>query len=501
MPFVSADLDLAHYLAETFHDPLEFVLRAFPWGEATWKGQPGPLRDHEGPDAWQRESLAWIGEQCRRNDFDGVTPVPPIRETVSSGHGIGKTVRFAMLLAWIMSTRPNCKGTITANTSTQLQTKTWATIRHWMSMCLTSHWFTINAERIYHKDFPASWFAALQSSKKENSEAFAGQHAADSTSFYMFDEASGIDDLIFEVAEGGLTDGEPMIFLQGNPTRSTGKFYRTTFGTERSRWHQTIVDSRGSKFTNKPQIAEWITDYGEDSDFVRVRVRGLPPRASDAQFIDQQRVLDAQQRGKHQSVVVLGDEPLVAGADLAWGGADDNVVRFRCGHDAYSIPPIRIKGEFTRDPSVLTTRLAEVLTNTYGGRRVSMLFLDSAGIAGPIGNRLRQMGHRNVQDVNFGSDSPDPQCRFMRDFMWQKMKEWLIAGAIDSHPELETDLTAPGILPDSRQRVWLEGKKSMKARGIDSPDDADALALTFASTVGAQIETPLVTYRPRSTWS
>ena len=112
-----------------------------------------------------------------------------------------------------------------------------------------------------------------------------------------------------------------------------------------------------------------------------------------------------------------------------------------------------------------------------------MLFLDSAGIAGPIASRLRQLGHKNVQEVNFGSDSPDPKCRFMRDFMWQKMKEWLLSGAIDKHHELEADLTGPGIRPDNRQRVWLESKETMKKRGVDSPDDGDALALTFAAEV------------------
>jgi len=96
----------------------------------------------------------------------------------------------------------------------------------------------------------------------------------------------------------------------------------------------------------------------EDSDFFRVRVLGIHPNASDAQFIDQDRVRSAQRR----EVWLLGDEPLVAGADLAWGGSDDNVIRFRRGLDGRSIPPIRIKGEFTRDPSVLTNRLADVLT-------------------------------------------------------------------------------------------------------------------------------------------
>ncbi len=472
----ASDKALAEWACECAEDPLRFVLEGFPWGE------PGALEHHSGPDDWQRESLIAIGEQVKANGFDGTKAVQPIRESISSGHGTGKTARIAWIVNWLMSTRPHCKGTITANTFTQLETKTWAEIQRWTKLCLTAHWFTVTTQRMYHTNYRESWFCAPQSCREENSEAFAGQHAADSTSFYIFDEASAISDRIFDVAEGGLTDGEPMIFLQGNCTRSTGKFYRVTFGAERTRWTHRVIDSRASRFTNKQQLAEWVQDYGEDSDFVRVRVRGLPPRASDAQFIDQERVLDAQKR----LPVVLGDEPLLAGADLAWGGGDDNVIRFRRGADSRSIPPIRIKGEFTRDPAVLTNRLADVLSKDYDGRKVHTLFLDSAGIAGPIGQRLRSMGFRNVIDVNFGAQSPDPQCRFMRDYMWQQMKAWLITGAIDSSPDLEADLTGPGLRPDAQQRVWLESKEDMKKRGLDSPDDADALALTWAMPVRAQ---------------
>lgn len=480
---LTPDEALADYVSEFYDDPFGFVMGCFPWGE------DGQLKDHEGPDVWQESFLRSIGEEVRRNRFNGKDAVSPIRRAVSSGHGIGKSVAVAWLVLWIMSTRRNSQGTITANTFTQLETKTWAAIQRWHKLCLTAPWFTVTSRRMYQNEHRDSWFCAPQSSQEENSEAFAGQHAADSTSFYIFDEASAISDKIQEVSEGGLTDGEPMVFIFGNPTRNSGFFYDAAFGRMRSRWNPTIVDSRQSRFTNKDQIKEWAEDYGEDSDFFRVRVLGLPPSASDAQFIDQRRVLDAQRR----QVVVLPDEPLVAGADLAWGGGDDNVIRFRRGLDARSIAPIRIKGEFTRDPSVLTNRLADVLSKDYNGKTVDMLFLDSAGIAGPIASRLRLLGHKNVQEVNFGSDSPDPKCRFMRDFMWQRMKEWLLAGAIDKHPELEADLTGPGIRPDNRQRVWLESKETMKKRGVDSPDDGDALALTFAAIVKPEKK---VAYRP-----
>lgn len=477
MPSPAVESQLAEFVSQFYADPLGFVQAAYMWNEPD--GLPPNLQR---PEDWQVEFLTELGRQVRQNAFDGVKTCPPIRMAVSSGHGVGKSTLVAWLVEWLMATRPNCKGTITANTFSQLETKTWATIRFWHGQSLTQHWFKDTTNRMYRVSSPNSWFCSPQSCKEENSEAFAGQHAADSTSFYIFDEASAISDKIFEVAEGGLVKGEPMIFLFGNPTRSTGKFHNSVFGKGRDRWKSFIIDSRKCSTVDAATRLihqEWVQDYGEDSDFVRVRVRGLPPRASDAQFIDQERVLLAQKR----TVAVLPDEPLVCGADLAWGGSDDNVVRFRRGHDGRSIPAVRIKGEFTRDPSVLTNRLADILGRDYNGQKVHTLFLDSAGIAGPIGTRLRQMGFTNVVDVNFGAQSPDPQCRFMRDHMWQQMKAWLVNGAIDDSPDLEMDLCGPGLRPDNQQRVWLESKEDMKKRQLDSPDDGDALALTFAHQV------------------
>lgn len=489
MTSIEFDNELHAFAGAHYADPLGFVRRAFPWG------RPGPLEAYQEPDVWQCEFFEWLGHEITQRAFDGVHPVLPIRGAVSSGHGIGKGALTGMLVAFLMSTRRDAKGVITANTNTQLQDKTWAAIQVWVSRCLTAHWFELNTSIMYRKGFRASWKCSPQTCDPDNSEAFAGQHNVASTSFYVNDEDSNVPDIIHEVQEGGLTDGEPMQFLFGNPTRRRGAFYDIVFAGQGKRWKTWIIDARTCAFPNKQLIAEQQEDYGEDSDRFRVRVRGLPPRAEDAQFIDSGRVTEAQKR----SVVVLPDEPLVAGCDLAWGGADANVIRFRRGRDARGIPPIRIPGELTRDPSVLTNRLSDILSREYDGRRVAMLFLDSAGIAGSVGTRLRQLGFTNVLEVNFGADSPDRKCRYMRDFMWAQMKEWLLTGAIDSSPRLETDLTAPGLREDLQQRIWLESKKEMKARDVASPDEGDALALTFAQVVAPKREAP-PQYRPTSIW-
>jgi hypothetical protein len=470
---VTQDIALAEEIAQFYADPLGFVEFAYPWGE------PGPLESASGPDAWQREFLSDLGREVRERAFDGVTAVRPIRMAAASGHGIGKSTLVAWLVDWIMSTRPNAVGTITANTFTQLSSKTWAQIQRWTRLCITSHWFSVSGTRMAYRGAPETWFCTPQTCREENSESFAGQHAASSTSFYVFDEASAIPERIWEVAEGGLTDGEPMIFAFGNPTRSQGKFYRIVFGSERNRWLHRSIDSRASAVTNKAQIEEWVQDYGEDSDFVRVRVRGLPPAASDLQFIDAARVYEAQRR----EAFYAPDDPLIVGVDVARGGADSNVIRFRRGLDARSIPPIRIPGEEMRDTTRLVSVLANVMDTEYGGVKPAVAFVDGTGIGGPIIDRMQQLGHRNVVEVQFGWKAPDPHYANMRSWMWWRMKEWLARGAIDSEERLEVDLTGPGYRHDKQDRVVLESKEEMKKRGLDSPDNADALALTFAQPV------------------
>jgi hypothetical protein len=472
-PKLSPDSRLAEEISAFYADPLGFVRFAFPWGE------PGQLEQSTGPDTWQTAVLEEIGAEVRKRKFDGFTAVEPIREAIASGHGIGKSALVAWLVCWIMSTRPHCQGTITANTFVQLESKTWAQIQKWSKLCITSHWFRLTGTRMSNVDYPATWFCSAQTCKEENSEAFAGQHAKTSTSFYIFDEASAIPDKIFEVAEGGLTDGEPMVYLFGNPTKNTGKLHRVCFGSERPRWRHRSIDSRDSAITNKAQIAEWVADYGEDSDFVRVRVRGIPPRASELQFIPADLVEGAQNRVAQP----LSDDPLIAGVDVSGGGAAWNVVRFRRGVDARSIPPIRIPGEHGRDRAVMIAKLSEVLAVQKPELKVDMMFVDSA-FGSPIVERLQTLGFRNVVEVNFGGKSANPHQLNMRAFMWNALKDWLTRGCIDKNDiKLEVDLIGPGFHLNRTNQLVLESKQEMQKRGVPSPDDADALCLTFAQPV------------------
>ncbi len=228
------DLDLADDAALYYADPLGFVMWAFPWGEAATE-----LQNYAGPDVWQEVELREIGQQVKDRAFNGVDAVLPILRATASGHGIGKSALTSWLILWLMSTRPRCRGTVTANTADQLKTKTWGELSKWLSLCITGHWFVYHNSKgnmnLRHLQNPEKWRVDAYTCKEENSEAFAGQHAADSTSFYIFDESGYIPSKIFEVAEGGLTDGEPMFFCYGNPTRNFGRFFEC-FNRLKHRW-------------------------------------------------------------------------------------------------------------------------------------------------------------------------------------------------------------------------------------------------------------------------
>lgn len=384
----------------------------------------------------------------------------------------------AWLIKWVMFTRPHCKGVVTANTLPQLETKTWAELAKWHRMGRDEPWFGIstgkNSLKYYHKDFPESWRCDGQTCKEENSESFAGLHAANSTPFYIFDEASNVPDKIYEVAEGGLTDGEPMIFLFGNPTRNTGRF-RECWGKFGHRWRTRQIDSRSVRITNKKLLGEWVEDYGEDSDFVRVRVRGVFPRAGSSQLI----ASDIVEESSRREPVTAVKEPLIMGVDVARFGDDASVIMLRHGNDARHL--------LERHRGVDTMWLAGRVAQVAADKRPDAVFVDETGVGGGVLDRLRQLGIKAI-GVNFSaspSGAVDGEIASnKRTEMWVRMRNWLKkGGAIPNDRDLMADLSGVEYGFDGRNALQLEKKSEMKARGLASPDAGDALALTFAYPV------------------
>ena len=466
-----ADKATADLMAECVNDPLRHVLASYPWGEVGT-----PLENWSGPDPWQRDFLIELGEQVTANAFDGFTAVPPIQFSTSSGHGIGKSCLSAWIIIWIRDTRPQSMGVITANTAEQLRSKTFQELSRWHDLSLTKHWFQLNAGsagslNMYHKQ-DKTWGCSGQTCQENNSEAFAGQHRANSTSYYLFDEAGGIPSTIFDVRAGGLTDGEPMTFDFGNPTRNTGRFYENMMGKFKHRYIKRFIDSRTVAITNKELFKEWEQDFGEESDFFKVRVRGVFGSSSDMQFIPR----DDVDKGIGLDVTVTPADPLVMGVDVARFGDDASVICLRQGRDAES------QGLHVYR-SMDTMTLASEIARIAREKKPDVIFIDGGGVGGGVVDRCRQLA-LDVVEINFGSKATQQGYANMRSQMWGNMKDALKAGVrLPDHDDLISDLTGLEYGYNIRNDIQLESKKDAKKRGIASPDLADALALTYCLPV------------------
>lgn len=476
---------LAGEMARFFDDPLGFVMFAYPWStdpaiQVVELAEPWASRYNSfyGPDRWACEFLDHVGKLVKKHGFaPGGPAVEAIREAIVSGHGIGKSALIAWLCNWIMSTRPMAQGTVTANTAKQLETKTWAQIVKWTQRCVTRKWFILTTGRgsmsMRHRKWPQEWFCTAQTCDPENSEAFAGQHAVTSTSFYLFDEASGIDDEIDNVSEGGLTDGEPMKFAFGNGTQNTGWFYRCfSSETGRKRWGTRHIDSREVQITNKKHLAEMIEDHGIDSDYVKVRVRGMFPSMSAKQFISVADVDAAFGR-----VLVHGQysfAPKVLTLDNAWEGDDEGVIGLVQGL-AY-----RILRVFPKNDNDI--EIANILAQIEDQEQADAVHID-AGYGTGVVSAGKTMG-RDWKLVWFAGKSPDPGCLNMRAYVWKGARDFLKAGgAIPKDFTLYDDLIGPWTVPRMDGLIQIEAKKDMKRRGVASPGRAEALALAFAYPV------------------
>lgn len=463
------EIELAADIAGFTHDPLGHALYAYPWCSTALP--------ETGPRTWQRDTLSDIGEHLQNPE----TRHQPCRVGVASGHGIGKSALIAMIAKWGLDTCEDCKVVITANTEPQLRTKTMPEIGKWAKLSITADWFKITAQAVsstqpgHEKD----WRLDAVTWSKENTEAFAGLHNKNKRIIVIYDEASGIDDKVWEVTLGALTDEDTEIIwiAFGNPTKNTGEF-RQCFGRNRNLWKTRQIDSRTVEGTNKTYLQSLVDTYGEDSDIVKVRVRGMFPSASSLQFIGS----DLVEAARVRDLEADHGAPVVMGVDVARFGDDASTIYFRKGRDAIYMPPIELRGV---DTMALAGKVAEQ-ARLCGAAVVNV---DEGGIGAGVVDRLLQM-NVPVVGVQFGAKPEgivklknDVKVKNRRAEIWAIMRDWLEGGMIPDEQQLIDDLTGVEYAYDADDKIVLEKKEHMKKRGLASPDHGDGLALTFATQV------------------
>ena len=462
------------------HDPEGFVQYAYPWGE-----RGTPLENFKGPRGWQREVLQEVRNHTIDQTFSHQNglDLSVFREAVASGRGIGKSALFGMLAHWHHSTHLGAGTLFTANTEGQLRSRTFPEIGRWIGMSINSHWYEIDALKIYPKAWlselvqeqlkinPLYWVIQGANWSEENPDAFAGMHNSYGL-LVAFDEASGIPKAIGNVTQGFFTEVNPFRYwiMFSNPRRNSGMFYDLFHDPNLADlWRTRQIDARQVEGSDQSVYQAIIQEHGEFSDTARVEVFGQFPEAGEDQFITNPVVRQAQQR---ELPSFDNGEPLIMGVDPAPRGR--TVIRFRQGRDARSIPPVVLNG-------VENVGIANKVLELVDKYNPDAVAIDAGNGTGVID--ILRRSRVKVFEVWFGAAAENSAGEFatLGSELWGHVRDWLPGGCIDGSETLFRDLT-------SRTWKWfgredgkkiLESKKNMAREGVPSPDDGDALALTF----------------------
>lgn len=453
-----AEEELADMLAETKNKPLLFVQRFFHWGE-------GDLKEYDGPDVWQSELLMRMQERLESTDDIQAA----LKFAVASGHGVGKSALVSWLVLWFISTRPDSAIVVTANTQNQLSTKTWREVNRWLGRMLHRHWFQWQATKLYHVMKPETWYASAIPWSESNPEAFAGTHETAGV-LMLFDEASAIADIIWENVEGALTTAGAIWCVFGNPTRNDGYFFRC-FNDLGHRWTNYKVDSRKAKVANQGQIQQWLEDYGEDSDFFKVRVRGEFPSQAVSQFIPSDLVNESMTR-RYEPTSYKHFQSSI-GVDVARFGGDKSVIAVRQNNCV-----TRIYKYEQLDTMELASRVVDIYRE-HGNNAVCCV--DAAGVGAGVADRLRMLG-LNVIDVQSGAKAVDGRTYLnKRAELYGRFKDWLLnGGCLPKDDEILAELRVLEYQFNRKMQIQLSTKDDLRKVLDRSPDTTDAVAYTFA---------------------
>ena len=390
---------------------------------------------------------------------------------------------IGMITKWGLDTCDNTRIICTSNTDTQLKTKTVPEVTKWVREAITENWFTATATAIYSNEnnCTKSWRCDFVPWSKDNSEAFAGLHNEGKRIIVIFDEASGIDDVIWEVTEGALSDANTeIIWLAfGNPTRNTGRF-RECFRRFKKYWKTYSIDSRTVEGTNTALFDRLVEQYGEDSDIVKIRVKGQFPSQSAKQFFNEKK-LD-QSRAKHLRDEQFNFAPKIISVDPAWEGDDDLVIGMRQG---LHFQILRVLPKNDNDIEV-----AQIIRTIEDEEKADAVFIDG-GYGTGIVSAGRTM-KRKWQLVWFSGKSGRIDCFNKRSEMYVDAAEWINeGGAIPDDQQLYDELVMLETIPTIDGKYRMPDKKLIKKELGVSPNHADCLAISFAYPVAKRAPTGL----------
>lgn len=413
------------------------------------------------PAKWQREALQALASEDRI--------------AVRSGNGVGKTTFLSWAILWFLLTRFPVVIPCTAPSEAQLTGSLWREIRKWKAKLPKplANLIEVSEEKVSFTDRRGESFAIARTSRKENPEALQGFH--EDNLLFIIDEASGVDDMIFQVAQGSLSTPFAKILMTGNPTRTSGYFYNA-FHASRDLWRTfkvSIFDCADMPYMDAERQAKDIADSwgGENSPQYQIRALGEFPSGQDNAVIPIYLLEAAVGRDvKRHGLYVWG-------VDVARFGDDRSALAKRQGN--HLIEPVK----WWRGKDLMQT--AGLIALEYEEARVKpeVIYIDTIGLGAGVKDRLKEQG-LPVRGINV-AESASIKERYMRlrDELWFRGFEWFNSKevVIPNQPALIAELSAPTYEVTSTGKVKVESKDEIKERLPFSPDLADAFLLTFAA--------------------
>lgn len=415
------------------------------------------------PDPWQEKVLRALD--------NGAT-----RISIRSGHGVGKTTMLAWLIIHFIMTRAPMKTAVTAPTTSQLFDGLVPETKIWISRMIArtpalQNILQVKTDRIEWTTAPELSFVTFKTSRKETPEALQGIHATHV--LLIADEASGVDDAVYEAAIGSMSTPGAITILAGNPTRRSGFFFKT-FDNPNSNWTTFHVPCSESSRVDHKFIKEIEDTYGKDSQAYRIRVLGEFPLADANSFIPFHLVEDASKR----DIQPERSQPVYWGVDVARYGDDSSALAKRRG--SVLLEPVKIWAQL--DTMQLVGAIRAEYDATPVADRPEEIFVDVIGVGAGVADRLRELDLPAVGINVAEAPSVTMDGVRLRDDLWSAGLKWFASRIvkIPFDEKLMAELTTPTVTYTSQGKIKIESKDEMKKRGKQSPNRADAFLLTFA---------------------
>ena len=414
------------------------------------------------------------------------------RFCLASGHNVGKSAMLANLAVWYSWTRPGSIVLVTGPTFERQVVSLFHEIRKWYGGYVQQSLFELDKARLRWPRTPlmdelhlGEWAVlGMSASEPQN---LAGKHSPQGV-MVIIDEASVVDDGVFQVLEGAMSDAKSDIrlVLAGNPTRRDGEFYRAAFDPKYADLYWRLqISSVDSEIAD---TAEWamqmLRRYGEDSPVYRSRVLGLPPDDNPESLISFDSVVKAESKWEENKGMPRPERAKI-GVDVAWEGGDESVVCVRKGQRVEEM-----RAMFGYDSVEIAEAVVECVKSLNG--IYDSVYVDSIGYGAGVIASLKRMSIDGKPircvPVNVARRAQQPDEFFnLRAELYFRLRDFIKHGEIP--PATPTDDKLRQDLLDIRVnfgtgRALIEPKEQIRKRLKRSPDRSDALMLTFAQALG-----------------